>query len=78
MSTENEKRLGMTSLYYTDTKTKCWIAFEPMENGKMRVILPVKGTTVAISNVEDLLNWFNQAFPDSIDIRHCGEVVKIK
>lgn len=78
MTANNEKKLGMTSLYYTDAKTKCWIAFEPMENGKIKVILPVNGTSVSISNMEDLLNWFSQAFPNSIDIRHCGEVTKIK
>jgi hypothetical protein len=77
MSGKNEKRLGMTNLYYEDSKTKSWIAFEPLENGKYRVILPARGSSVAISNVEDLLNWFNQAFPNSIDIRHCGEVTKI-
>lgn len=70
-------RAGFTCLYYEDPKTKSWIALEPMENGKYKVILPARGSSVAISNVEDLLNWFNKVFPDSIDIRHCGEIVKV-
>lgn len=31
-------------------------------------MLPIRKSPMAISDIEDLLNWFNKVFPDSIDI----------
>lgn len=57
-----------TGLFYEDPKHNSWIAIEPRENGKYKVILPIRESPIAISNIEDLLNWFNKVFPNSIDI----------
>ena len=57
-----------TGLFYEDPKHNSWIAIEPRENGKYRAILPIRESPIAISNIEDLLNWFNKVFPNSIDI----------
>lgn len=63
-----------TGLFYEDPKHNTWLAIEPRENGKYKVILPARKSPMTVSDIEDLLNWFNKVFPDSIDIVKVTEV----
>lgn len=63
-----------TGLFYEDPKHNSWLAIEPKENGKYKVILPERKSPMTISDMEDLLNWFNKVFPNSIDIVKVTEV----
>lgn len=67
-----------TGLFYEDPKHNTWLAIEPKENGKYKVILPERKAPMTISDIEDLFNWFNRIFPDSIDIVKVTEVPRIE
>jgi DNA-directed RNA polymerase subunit RPC12/RpoP len=69
MSKEN-----YTGLFYEDPKHNTWIAIEPRENGKYKVILPARKSPMTVSDIEDLFNWLNKLFPDSVDIVKVTEV----
>jgi hypothetical protein len=61
-------------LFYEDPRHNTWLAIEPRENGKYKVILPERKAPMTISNIEDLFNWINKVFPNSIDIVKVSEV----
>ena len=67
MTTEPEKE-NCRGLFYEDSRHNTWLVIESRENGKYKVILPERKSPMTISNIEDLFNWFNKVFPDSIDI----------
>ena len=67
-----------TGLFYKDPKHNTWLAVEPRENGKYKVILPARESPMTISDIEDLFNWFNKVFPDSIEIVKATEVPRIE
>lgn len=66
MNTEPEKKI--MGLFYEDPKHNSWIAIQPKENGKYKIILPKRESPMTIHDIEDLLNWIDKVFPDSIDI----------
>lgn len=73
MSAKPEKE-NCKGLFYNDPFYHSWLAIESRENGKYKVILPERKSPMTISNIEDLLNWFNEVFPNTIDIVKVTEV----
>ena len=75
MATEPEKE-NCRGLFYKDSKHNTWLVIESRENGKYKVILPARESPMTVSDIEDLLNWFNKVFPDSIDIVKVTDVLR--